>query len=152
METQDNLNLENIKPVETQGLDLWQFDKKEIEIESAAVLQVPSKFVETDAKMQWVMRVLSKPVATIGEGDDKFDFRASELFNLVQDDKGDLKGFPTGDGSNLMKFLKDIRVQDPEKLQSLKAVVDAMIGKKGLIKCYDKVKDGKKSTFLRFRY
>lgn len=149
---ENQLNLNDIKPVEQSGLDLWQFDKKEIEIESAEVTQVKSQFVDTKEKQQWVLKVFSKPVISIGEGDDKIEFRASELFNLVQDAEGKLKGFPTSDGSSLMKFLKDIRVENADKAKSLKDIVDVMVSKKALIKCYDKIKDGKKSTFLKFRY
>lgn len=144
--------LEKVEAVESQSIDFWQFNNKEIEIEKVEVTQVPSKYVETPEGKQWVIRVLSKPIVTIGEGDEKFEFRASELFNLVQDDAGNLKGFPTGKESNLMKFLKDIRVVDAEKLKNLKEVVKNIVGKKGLIKCIDKEKDGKKLTFFRFKY
>lgn len=146
------VNLDEIEPIESQSVDFWQFNNKEIEIENAIVSQVPSKFVDNEQKLQWVLKVSSKPIVSIGDGDDRVDFRASELFNLVQDDKGNLMGFPTGDSSNLMKFLKDVRVTNPEKLKSLKEVVNSIVGKKGFIKCQDKVKDGKKLTYFRFKY
>ena len=146
------INLKDIKAVETPSLDLWQYDKKEVVIASAIIDQVPSKFVETENKMQWILKVVSVPICSIGDKEDKIEFHASELFNLIQDEKGVLQGFPTGEGSNLMKFMKDIRIKDPEKLKDLQEVVDSLIGKKALIKCFDKIKDGKKSTFLKFRY
>lgn len=149
------VDLDAVKPIESISIDLNKFDKKETEIAECIVLQVPSKFIDKEKNpmgLQWSLKVISKTVETVETGDEKIEFVASELFNLVQDEKGELKGFPTGKDSNLMKFMADLRIKDPEKMPSLKEVVKAMIGKKCLIKCYDKTIDGKKKTFMKFRY
>ena len=131
------INLKDLKPVQGgEGVDLEQFDKKEVVIESANIVQVKSEFTET--KLQWVLKVSSPVLATIGEGEDKIDFRASELFNLTQDKEGKLVGYPSAEGSNLAKFMADIKAKTP----------DEIIGKKALIKAYKK---GEK-TYLKFRY
>ena len=132
------MKLTDLKPVQGGGesIDLEQFDKKEIEIESAEIQQVKSDYTET--KTQWVLLVKSKVLAKLGEGDDKIEFRASELFNLMQDKKGNLTGYPEAEGSNLAKFMKDIKAKIPAEI----------VGKKALIKSYLK---GDK-TYLKFRY
>ena len=132
------ISLNDLKPVQGGGesVDLEKFDKKEVEIESAKIEQVPSQYSET--KTQWVLLVKSKVLATIGEGEEKIEFRASELFNLMQDKEGKLLGYPEAEGSNLCKFMKDIKAKNPAEI----------IGKKALIKSYPK---GEK-TYLKFRY
>jgi hypothetical protein len=136
METQKVMDLNELKGVEGISVDLEQFDKKEVEIEKAEIVQVPSEY--SDCKTQWVLKVSSVILTSIGEGDDKIDFRASELFNLIQDKEGKLKGYPEAEGSNLAKFMKDLKVFKPSEL----------IGKKPLIKSYQK----NDKTYLKFRY
>ena len=79
-------------------------------------------------------------------------FCLTNIFNLIQDDKGDLKGFPTGEGAKLMKFLKDLKIPSPDHLKSLKEVMEAIKGKQCVIKAETKEKDGRTNTYLRFRY
>lgn len=139
METQVEkvMNLSDLKPVQGgEGVDLEQFDKKEVVIESANIVQVPSKYSETGS--QWVLKVSSPVLVSIGEGEDKYDFRASELFNLTQDKEGKLIGYPSAEGSNLAKFMADIKAKTPAEI----------VGKKALIKAFKK----EDKTFLKFRY
>lgn len=140
MEVEKIMQVSELKPVQGGGesVDLEQFDKKEVEIERTSIVQVSSKFSETPDKLSWVLKVESKVLASIGEGDDKIDFRASELFNLVQDKTGKLVGYPEAEGSNLAKFMKDIKIKTPQEI----------VGKKALIKAYEK---GDR-TYLKFRY
>ena len=152
MINENQINLEDIKPVEGVSVDLNKYDKKEVTIENAEVMQVKSKFVETKEGLQWVLKISSKVLEEFGEGDDLIQFRASELFNLIQDEDGNLKGFPTGEASNLMQFLMDLKIDQPQGLESLRAVVDAVVGAKTLVKSYDKDVDGNKRTYLKFRY
>jgi hypothetical protein len=132
------MKLTDLKPVQggSESVDLEQFDKKEVEIEYVEIQQVPSQYTET--KTAWVLLVKSKVLATIGDGEDKIEFRASELFNLMQDKEGNLLGYPEAEGSNLAKFMKDIKAKSPAEI----------VGKKALIKSYPK---GEK-TYLKFRY
>lgn len=145
---QVQINLSEIKPIETTAVDLNKHDRREVEIEKAEVLKVPSKYNKVG--YQWVLKVSSKPVESLGEGEDLIEFRASELFNLIQDDEGNLKGYPTGESSNLMQFMKDIKAQT--KHDNLQGVITELLGKKALIKAYDKEVDGNKKVYLKFRY
>lgn len=153
MENSVQVDLTQIGPVEGLTIDLNQFDKKEIVIEKVEVVQVPSKFTPKiegteDRQPQWVLKVSGEVLETIGEGEEKIEFRASELFNLVQDKEGKLTGFPIGDGSNLMKFMKDLKIEDPDKLENLEKVIEVIKGKTSMVKAYEK----NEKTYLKFRY
>jgi len=154
METQD---LDKIGPVQSSTVDLIKYDKTVTTIEKAETTQLPSQFTTVipgtqQHYMQWVLKVSSVVLESIREGEDKIEFRASEVFNLIQDDKGNLTGFPTGEGAKLMKFMKDLKIPSPEKLQSLKQVITAIIGKTTVIKSETKEREGRTNTYLRFRY
>jgi hypothetical protein len=154
METQD---LDKIGPVQSSTVDLIKYDKTVTTIEKAETTQLPSQFTAVipgtqQHYMQWVLKVSSVVLESIREGEDKIEFRASEVFNLIQDDKGNLTGFPTGEGAKLMKFMKDLKIPSPEKLQSLKQVIEAIKGKTTVIKSETKERDGRTNTYLRFRY
>lgn len=145
-------SLSDLKAVKSEQLDLKQFHNKSVIIEIAEVVQVPSKFTplvagsQTEHIPQWVLRVKSGILATIGEGEEAIEFRASEIFNLVQDEKGDLTGYPEHEQSNLAKFMKDINAKKPEEI----------LGKSATVKSYDKntIVDGKPvtRTYLKFKY
>jgi hypothetical protein len=153
----ENQNLDNIGPVQSATVDLAKYDKQTTTIEKAEVTQLPSQFTPLipgtqQHYMQWVLKVSSVVLESIREGEDKIEFRATEVFNLVQDDKGNLKGFPTGEGAKLMKFLKDLKVPSPDHLKSLSEVIAAVKGKPCVIKTEAKERDGRTNTYLRFRY
>jgi len=153
----ENQNLDDIGPIQSATVDLAKYDKQTTTIEKAEVTQLPSQFTPLipgtqQHYMQWVLKVSSVVLESIREGEDKIEFRATEVFNLVQDEKGNLKGFPTGEGAKLMKFLKDLKVPSPDHLKSLKEVIEAVKGKQCVIKTEAKEKDGRTNTYLRFRY
>jgi hypothetical protein len=150
-------DLETIGPIQSTTVDLTKYDKQVTKIEKAEVTQLPSQFTPLipgtqQHYMQWVLKVSSVVLESIREGEDKIEFRATEVFNLVQDEKGNLKGFPTGEGAKLMKFLKDLKVPSPDHLKSLKEVIEAVKDKQTVIKTETKEKDGRTNTYLRFRY
>lgn len=152
-------DLDKIGPVASTGVDLGKYDKQVTTIEKADVIQLPSSYTPVVPGTmppqhipQWVLKISSVVLESIGEGEDKIEFRATEIFNLVQDDKGNLKGFPTGEGAKLMKFLKDMKIPSPDHLKSLKEVIDSIRGKQAAIKAEAKEKDGRTNTYLRFRY
>ncbi|HUS51261.1 MAG TPA: hypothetical protein VMZ91_13925, partial [Candidatus Paceibacterota bacterium] len=118
-------------------VDLEQFDKKETKIEFLDIVQVKSQYLPEGIN-QWVLKASSEIITSIGEAEDKIDFRASELFNLSQDKEGKLIGYPESEDSNLARFMKDLKVKTPTEI----------IGKKVLIKSFEK--NGK--TYLKFRY
>jgi hypothetical protein len=127
------VSLVDLKPVESgRSIDLNQYDKQQVKIEKAEVINVKSEY--STKKTQWVLRVSSEVLTKL----EDIEFRASALFNLIQDEDGNLKGYPTSEDSNLVKFMKDIKAKDPKEI----------VGKNALIKSYDK--NGK--TFLTFRY
>ncbi len=159
MESKESqIDLSKVKPVESAGVDLSKYHKKTVKLITPIVLQVPSKYTakigDTDQHhFQWVLKVQSEVLETLKrEGQDDIKFRASELFNLIQDKDGKLIGFPTGEGSNLMKFMNDLKISEPEKFQSLEGVLKAIEGKETLIKSYEKGEDDNKKTFLKFLY
>ena len=131
------MDLSELKAIEGgDSIDLEQYDKKEAKIDKAEIVQVKSDYA--DCKTQWVLKVSSEVLEILGEGVDKIEFRASELFNLIQDKEGKLVGYPEAEGSNLAKFMKDLKVKKPKEL----------IGQKVLLKSYKK---GER-TYLKFRY
>lgn len=169
-ETQVNLNeqptkenpidLTQIKGVESETIDLEKHHKKNSKIEIVEVMQVNSKFTPliqgTQEHMkQWVLKIASEVLETVGEGEEKVEFRASELFNLIQDDAGNIKGFPKGEKSNLGKLCKDLKI-NLDNISNLKELMDNFKGKEVTIKSYDKevVIDGetKTRTYLKFLY
>jgi len=155
METDQDLD--KIGPVMSTSVDLAKYDKTTTTIEKAETTQLPSQFTPLipgtqQHLMQWVLKVSSVVLESIREGIDKIEFRATEVFNLIQDEKGNLTGFPTGDGAKLMKFLKDLKIPSPEHLKSLTEVVEAVKGKQVIIKAETKERDGRTNTYLRFRY
>lgn len=163
IEESDEPDLSKIKPVEGGvSVDLEKYHKKDTKIDLVQVIQVPSNYTSfiKDAKgnetnvryMQWVLKVSGGVLETIGEGEDKIEFRASELFNLVQSNKGELTGFPTGEKSNLMIFMKDLGIEAPEKLESLQKVKEALMDQDAQITSYKKEQNGKTKTYLKFRY
>lgn len=153
------VNLSEIKGVESEGIDLEKWHKKSVKIESAEPIQVPSNFTPKNDKgehmKQWVLKVSSEVVESIGEGEDKIDFRSSELFNLIQDKDGNIKGFPKNDKSNLGKFCADLKI-DLNSMENLQQLVDALKEKEATIKTYEKEfeVDGKSfsRTYLKFLY
>ena len=155
---QSEIDFEKIVGFKSEGVDLNKFDKQSVKIENVEVIQVKSEFTDLDEQgnhyKQWILRVSSIVLETLGENNKKIDFRASELFNLIQNDKGELTGFPTGDKSNLGKFLKDLKIDSKD--MNLKQLISTIFGKDVLVRAYDKdaLVDGKavERTYLKFRY
>jgi len=158
---EEQMDLSAIKGIESESVDLGKWHKKTTTIESVEVVQVPSAYTPIiegtkEHQKQWVLKVSSGVLETIGEGEDKIDFRASELFNLVQNKNGELTGFSRGDKSNLIKFCKDLRIKVDE-IENLQELVIGLKDKEATIKAYDKefeTEDGKKfsRTYLKFLY
>lgn len=159
MENQSQTDLENVGPVQGAGVDTAKYDKQVTTIEKCEITQLPSQFTAVIPGtqppvhyLQHVLKVSSVVLESIREGEDKIEFRASELFNLIQDSQGKLIGFPTGEGTKLMRFAKDLKIPEPDKFKTLKELMDAIKGKQAAIKADPKTKDGKTSTYLKFRY
>ena len=142
------IDITTLKPMKSgEPIDLRKFHNTQVEIEKAEAMQVPSSFTPKgpDGKNlpQWVLKVTTPVLLTVGEGESKMEFRASELFNLTQDKNGKLMGYPTNKDSNLVKFMKDVAAANPAELK----------GKKVTIKFYEKeVSDGMTRGYLKFKY
>lgn len=142
------VDLSSLKPVASGvSVDLKKYHNTQVKIEKIEIIQVPSGFTPKDASgkniPQWVVRVMSPILETIGEGESKVEFRASELFNLSQDKEGKLLGYPTNKDSNLVKFMKDTGAKKP----------DEIVGKTATVKFYEKdVGEGQTRGYLKFKY
>lgn len=158
MEEQTSVpDFSQVKGVESQGVDLDKFHKEKTVIELVQVRQVKSNYTPQDEDgnnlLQWTLQLSSKVLETIekDKDEDNIEFRASELFNLIQDEKGSITGFPTGEKSNLGKFLRDLKI-NPTDLD-LNELIEKLKGKEVTIKAYEKeVKNGGKRTYLKFLY
>lgn len=146
--TQTKIDVSSLKPMKSgEPVDLKRFHNTQIDIETIEVIQVPSQFTPKGADgknlQQWVLKVSSPVLLSVGEGESKIEFRASELFNLTQDKEGKLLGYPTNKDSNLVKFMKDVGAASPPEL----------VGKKVTVKHYEKdVGEGQTRGFLKFKY
>jgi len=154
MENQEVINPEDVKPIQSNSVDLTKFNNEKTTIERAELMKVPSNYTELDEEgknyPQWVLKVMSPPLVTIGEGEEILELRASELFNLIQDGTGHLIGYPTGEKANLTQFLKDLKVKPA--YDNLKQLITEITGKEVIVKSYEKEVNGKKKTFLKFKY
>jgi len=140
--TEKPVNLSELEPIKGgSGVDLDKYHKKEVKIETTTIEQVKSDYSETGK--QWVLKVVSEILETYEKEDGiKVDFKASELFNLIQDKEGKLIGYPESPDSNLQKFMADIKAKKPDEIKE----------KKATIKAYKKEKDGQTQTYLKFLY
>ena len=152
---QEMPDLDKIKGEEGQGIDLAKYDKEKALIDTVIVKQVKSEYTEEledgTKPLQWVLQVSTEVLETLGSGDDAIDFRASELFNLMQDKEGTLTGFPIGEKSNLGKFMRGLKITGFEEI-SLTQLIKVIKGKQVLIKAYEKMKGDQKRTYLKFLY
>ena len=141
-QNEKQVELSELEPIESSGgVDLNKYHKTNAKIETAEIVQVASKF--TECKTQWVLKVSSTVLETLErEDEDNIDFRASELFNLSQDDEGKLLGYPDSEDSNIGKFMADLKVKEPKEI----------VGKEITIKAYDKEVGDDKKTYLKFLY
>jgi hypothetical protein len=146
---QVQVDLSTLQPVKSgEPVDLKQFHNTQVILEKAEVIQVNSQYTPKtpDGKnlKQWILKVMSPVLLTIGDGESKIEFRASELFNLSQDNKtGALLGFPMNKDANLTKFMKDIGATSPNEI----------IGKKATVKHYEKETEGGQTRgYLKFKY
>jgi len=159
--SENQLDLTSIKGVKSEGVNLEKFHKQNTKVENVIVEQVPSQYTplvegsEKEHQKQWVLKVSSCVLETLGEGEDKIEFRASELFNLMQDKKGNLTGYPEGEKSNLGMFCKDLRIE-MKNVKNLQDLMEHIKGKQATVKAYNKEVDidGKKfpRTYLKFLY
>ena len=115
------LNIKNLKPIESKGIDLTPFEGQRKVIEKLSVIEVPSKFHESGKAI--VLKVETEPVTTLELSDGtKTEFRASELFNLTKDENGNI-GWSDAPNGALNKFLKRCGVSHPKDLVGIPVVI-----------------------------
>ena len=116
-------DVKDLKPIETKGVDLSQFEGRRVQIESTEVITVQSKFSNSGDGESEVLKVQSVPVGTIQDRDgNEVPLQASELFNLTRDEEGVL-GWPTASKGKLAKFIKKCGVKHPSELAGKEATV-----------------------------
>jgi hypothetical protein len=137
----EKTDVKGLKPIESKGIDLSQFEGQRVKIESVEVIEVPTKFGNSGNGESEVLKVQSVPVANIQDRDgNDIPVRASELFNLGHNADGEL-GWPTGPKGKLAGFLKRLGVGHPSQLVG-KQVAVRIRAKKGT--------DGTTREFLGF--
>lgn len=156
-ETENKVDPSRIPAIQGKSVDLSKHHNKSVKIELVEITQVPSKFTEKiegteEHYLQWVLKVSSEVLEEIGEGEDLIKFRASELFNLIQNKKGEITGFPTGESSNLMKFSKDIGIKNPHEFEILSELIVEIKDRSATVKTYEKEVEGKKKNYMKFKY
>lgn len=137
--------LGSLKPMESEQLNLNPFEGNRVLIASAEITLVKSAYSKRPDGQAYVLKVKTEPVTEIEKADKtKVPICASELFNLIEEEKpqidGSVKkeiGWSKADNGDLTKLLKKLEVATPEEL----------IGKEVVIRIITK-KDGKK--FLGF--
>jgi len=124
-----------MKPIEKVSIDLTPYEGKKAKIEKVEVVEVKSVWVDgkqvpkekaVDTKC---LKVSTEKLSEIEVKGEKKELRASELFNLVQDDE-DNWGFSTNEKAKLNIFMKKMKVTHPEKLIGKEVLV---LEKKGFL-------------------
>jgi len=120
-------NVENLKPIEKQGLDLTEFEGVRVKIEKVNVEHVKSKF-NTDGLVP-VLKVQTEPITEIlmPDSNDKIVVRASELFNLAINENS--LGWSTAPKGKLNNFLAKMKCTKPQELVGKLVTVRARIVK-----------------------
>ena len=109
------VNLNELKPVESSGIDLKELEGTKSNIEQIIVEKVPSTYSK-DGK-QLVLKLLTKVVTSFDDKEgNKIEVRASELFNLTKDKETGSIGWSKHPKADLQKFLKKMNVNHPQEL------------------------------------
>jgi len=132
-------NIENLKAIESGGIDFSEFEGNKKLIEDLQIVEVPSSFHES-GKVQ-ALKIVTESVTKIQDKDGKeIDLRASELVNLKVDKDGKV-GYSTNPKSKLQKLMKKCKVEKPIDLK----------GKQVTLKVREsKAPDGSSKEFLGF--
>jgi len=136
----EEINLNNLKPIEVGGLDFSEYEGHKKKIEEIEILDMPSQFTKTGKTK--VLKVITEPVTEVTSKEGKkTEIRASELFNLKQDEKSGSWGYSTSSKSRLQKLMVKCKCSKPSDLK----------GKFVIIKVRPVTRpDGTTSEFLGF--
>lgn len=114
------MEVAKLKEVKVGGTDLTEFEGKRAKIEILSVIEVPSQYTET-GKMH-CLKVQTDAVTQFERDGENVDIRASELFNLKDDDKGNW-GFSSSPKSKLQKFMRKQGVKQPDSLKGTQVTI-----------------------------
>jgi hypothetical protein len=117
------MKISELKLVESEGVDLTQYEGEKNEIKAVDVVKVPSLYGEDGKKLPvgqareaFVLKVSGTPLAKIADT----DVAPTELFNLKVKD-GVVVGWSSK--GSLQKFLDKMGVKHPQDLIGKKAIV-----------------------------
>jgi len=132
-------NIEDLKAIESGGLDFSEFEGTKKVIENLEIVEVPSSF--HDSGKVKALKVVTETVATIQDKEGKdVELKASELVNLKVDKDGNI-GYSTNPKGKLQKLMKKCKVEKPADLK----------GKQVTLKVREsKAPDGSTREFLGF--
>lgn len=114
VETEKVFDISKLKPLESKGVDLTEFEGARVKIAELKIVEVPSQY--TDSKKQDCLKVISEAVTEIPLDDGNIEVRATELFNLTRDKETNELGWSKADNASLNKFLKKMKCNSPEDL------------------------------------
>lgn len=141
------VRLDDLKPIEAQGIDFSSFEGNRIPIEKVSVIDINSFYDGDGKKIKEPIQVkalkVESTVVTMIKNQEGVEvgIRASELFNLINDKKTGGIGWSKGAKAKLNNFLKKLNVEHPKQL----------IGKSAVIRLRKKENpDGSESEFLGF--
>jgi len=124
-------NVEDMKPIESQGLDLSEYEGKKAKIEIVEVVDVESRYgdgeTEVDGRVYKsneklpegktiptkVLKVSTEKLGEIETSEGKKEIRASELFSLKKDTKNKSWGWSTHEKAKVQKLYKRLGIRNP---------------------------------------
>lgn len=130
-------SIDNIPDIESgSGIELEQFAGQRVKIAAVKQLEVETHFDEDGnyneslKRKTRVLKVESEPVTEFKAKDGHLvSIRASELFNMKQDDKG-VWGIPTAPKSKIRKFLARQKVKTVKELIGTSVIIKDYVDKK----------------------
>lgn len=139
-----SMSLDDMKPVESKGVDFSDYEGQKKEIETVEVIETTTPYDEdgqyhSDLKRTiQVLRVATGVVTKIETEKGEKEIMASELFNMKQDEKTGEWGWSSHKKAKLRRFMTKMGVNHPKDLK----------GKVVILKV--RKKEGSDNEFLGF--
>lgn len=122
------MDVKNLKSIERKSIDLSEYDGVKAEVELVEVVDVKSnwkdgkKLPEGETISVKCLKASTKKLGEIEVKGEIKELRASELFNLTQDEDN-AWGYSTNEKAKLNIFMDKMKVKTPEELVGKKVVV-----------------------------
>jgi hypothetical protein len=108
------MEIDDLKEIQVgEPIDLTEFEGIETTIDRLDVKEVPSIYTATGKAM--CLLVESVPITTVEIDGKDVDIRASELFNLKQEEDGSW-GWSSSSRSKLQQFMRKLKAKTPKEL------------------------------------